>query len=237
MALHFFATDGTGQAEAQHFATRLANFSVMPNVVLPTGNSPKPFYASFRNIGSIPQFRYFQLDGYKDVAPCDPRSYAKEVDDEVLRPLKIRDAMHVTFNTCSDFPEAECEFMEQKIIQHGGLQMVWMGAGPNGHGGFHEPGTPLDTRSHISKLSESTRRANAPVCAPLPVPTHALTMGMGTLMDAEEINLVAGENKTSILVKAFTGPVTSDVPISALQKHGRVNLFAPRSVMKALEAG
>ena len=110
------------------------------------------------------------------------------------------------------------------IADVGGVDCQVLGIGSNGHIGFNEPGTSLASRTHMTKLTESTINDNARFFARRrDVPTKAVTMGIGTILDAERVLLVAnGPKKADCIARAIEGPITAMVPASALQLHPRV---------------
>jgi len=103
----------------------------------------------------------------------------------------------------------------------GGVDLQLLGIGSNGHIGFSEPGTSLASRTHVADLTESTIKDNSRLFDSADeVPLQAITMGIGTVLDAEKVILLAnGENKADALAAALEGPVTCMCPASALQMH------------------
>lgn len=115
---------------------------------------------------------------------------------------------------------AYCAAYEERIRAAGGLDLQILGLGVNGHIGFNEPGCGLAGRTRLVGLRRSTRATNAPIFAPAPVPEAALTTGIGTIMEARRIILLAtGPSKADAVAKMVEGPVTALVPASALQLH------------------
>ncbi|NMA96391.1 MAG: glucosamine-6-phosphate deaminase, partial [Clostridiales bacterium] len=97
----------------------------------------------------------------------------------------------------------------------------------NGHIGFNEPGTPFESTTSVVELTQSTKEANSRYFDSIDdVPTHAISMGMKTIMHAKKILLIAkGEDKAEIMKEALFGPITPDVPASVLQLHPNVTVF------------
>ena len=117
----------------------------------------------------------------------------------------------------------------------GGVDVQLLGIGRNGHLAFNEPGSPLDSRSRVVTLSETTRRDNAGSFDDEPVPTHALTQGLGTILDARHLVLLAtGESKACAIAAALTGPVTVDCPASVVQTHPRVTVVLDEAAASAV---
>lgn len=123
--------------------------------------------------------------------------------------------------------EKECEAFEQAIKERGPIHLQLLGVGPNGHIGFNEPGTPFDSRTHVATLEEETRQANSRFFNSIDeVPKFALTMGIGTIMEAEEIILlVSGEHKKEILQQIIESDVTETIPATVLKTHPNATLI------------
>ena len=164
----------------------------------------------------------FNLDEYVGI-PCEhPQSYhtfmANHFFDYLNIPVKNR---HIPQNTAKNH-EAFCAAYEEAIIRAGGIDIQVLGIGTDGHIGFNEVGSSLASRTRIVTLTKSTLVANANhfegnVNA---VPEMAITMGIGTIMEAKQCLLLAnGTSKATAIAKAVEGPITSMVPASILQMH------------------
>jgi glucosamine-6-phosphate deaminase len=141
------------------------------------------------------------------------RSFTHRVD---LPP----EAVHAPDVHADDLPAA-CEAYEQEIAAAGGVDIQLLGIGADGHVGFNEPTSSLGSRTRIKTLTERTRRDNARFFGSLEeVPRHVVTQGIGTILDARHVVLVAtGSGKADPVARAVEGPVTAMVPASALQLH------------------
>lgn len=196
---------------------------------LATGRSPLPLYEeliyqhreerlSFANVVT------FNLDEYLGVSRTDPASFhsymRKVFFDHVDIPAK---QIHfLSGATPADKIEAHCEAYEDLIDKCGGIDYQILGIGRSGHVGFNEPGSSIASRTRMVELSEITRNDNARDFgdALASVPTHALTMGCGTILDARRIALLAwGSGKASVVRRAIQGRMSSKVCASYLQKH------------------
>jgi glucosamine-6-phosphate deaminase len=127
--------------------------------------------------------------------------------------------------------DGECERYEAAIAAAGGIDLQLLGIGSNGHIGFNEPGEDLPLRTHRIRLMESTRRDNAILFGndPSRVPAEALSMGIGTILRARRIVLVAtGDKKAECIRQAVSGRLTTHVPASMLQLHANVELLLDR---------
>jgi glucosamine-6-phosphate deaminase len=129
-------------------------------------------------------------------------------------------------------PLQECDRYERAVAAAGGIDLQILGIGANGHIGFNEPGEWLVVPTHVVVLRPETRRANATLFGgdPGQVPREALSMGVGTILRARRIVLLAtGSEKASAVEKMLRGPMTTRVPASLLQVHGDVELFLDRA--------
>jgi len=167
----------------------------------------------------------FALDEYVGLPAGDPNSYLATLQREVATPIGLPlDRLHVP-------PVAGAEDLsayDRQISAAGGVGVQLLGIGGNGHIGFNEPGSPLDASTRLITLDERTRRDNARFFASLAqVPTQAVTQGIGTIMRARRLVLLAfGGQKAKALAAALAGPVTPQLPASALQRHPDVIVLA-----------
>jgi len=206
-----------------------------------TGSSPLGTYVELgrRARAGALDFRRvtaFALDEYVGLAASDPRSYAATIEQTVTRPLGLRpENVHVPDGGAAD-PAAASEDYERLIARSGGVRVQVLGIGSNGHLGFNEPGSPVDSRTRMTPLSEQTRLDNARFFprADL-VPTHCITQGLGTILEAGQLVLVAqGEGKARAIARALDGPVDIDCPASVLQLHPAVTVILDRAAASLL---
>jgi glucosamine-6-phosphate deaminase len=166
--------------------------------------------------------RTFNLDEYIGLPPEDPRSYRWYMDQHLFRHVNVHPGnTHLPDGTAKDL-HAECERYERLIKRNGGIDLQLLGIGSDGHIGFNEPLSSLLSRTRDKALTPSTLRQNAPMFGgdARKVPRRALTMGVGTILEAHQlVVLVTGETKAEILAKAVEGPITSMVTASAIQLH------------------
>ena len=162
------------------------------------------------------------LDEYRGLAHTDPQSYYYFMQENLFDHVNIdKTATHVPDGTNQDAADA-CVKHEQIIKSLGGIDLQLLGLGNNGHIGFNEPGTPFTEETHIVELTEKTRSDNARFFDNdiNQVPTHAITMGIATIMKAKKILLVAsGANKADAVAAMVNGPVDPACPASVLQNH------------------
>lgn len=197
-----------------------------PVLGLATGSTPEKTYhflveQYLHGAISFSDVTTFNLDEYVGLSPKNPFSYWHYMNKHLFSKVNIKKKnVHIPDGLASDL-EAECLRFEEKIKQVGPIHLQILGVGLNGHIGFNEPGTSFQSRTHVAKLTQSTREVNSRFFNSIDeVPKEALTMGIGTIMEAEQIVLlVQGDHKKEILKKIIYGEVTEEVPASVLQTH------------------
>lgn len=224
-------SDELGQKAAEIVASRLKTIE-KPVIGLATGTTPEKLYANLiqmckRGEISFKHTTTFNLDEYVGLAHDDPTSYHYYMEKHLFSGIDIKKENAYVLDGEAEDLEKECATFERLIDEAGKLHMQILGLGLNGHIGFNEPGTPFDSRTHIVELDRMTIEANSRFFDSIDdVPTRALTMGIGTIMEAEEILfLVQGEKKADILRKVVYGEVTEEVPASILQRHPNATLL------------
>ncbi|GBR09016.1 glucosamine-6-phosphate deaminase [Gluconobacter frateurii] len=164
----------------------------------------------------------FNLDEYVGLSASNPQSYRHYMNDHLFAHVNMRaDHVHVPDGLAEDL-NAECQAYEQAIHDAGGIGLQLLGIGETGHIGFNEPPSPFDSRTRQVTLHPVTRRQNAGMFGgdANKVPEKALTMGVGTILDARHLLLVAcGRSKADIIARALLDTVTPDVSASALRLH------------------
>jgi len=209
---------------------------------LPTGRTPIPLYQALVGLHrrGRADFRHattFNLDEFVGLRPRDPRSYhafmRRHLFDEVnLAPQRIE-----FLNGRARRWRREAARYERRLAAVGGLDLVVLGIGGNGHLGFNEPAAALPAKTHLATLRPATRRANAWLFGGdvRRVPRRALSMGIGTILSARGVVLLAtGRAKAAIVRRALTGPVTTRVPASLLQLHPNVVAVLDRDAAREL---
>lgn len=198
---------------------------------LATGSTPIGLYRclvedyeagalSFKDVTS------FNLDEYRGLDPQHDQSYRYFMEHNLFSHVDIDPARtHVPDGACPD-AAAACAAYEQSIAEAGGLGLQLLGLGHNGHIGFNEPADHFARMTNCVNLQASTIEANKRFFESADqVPKQAYTMGIGTIMKAKKILLVAsGKDKAEIVKKAFCGPICPQVPASILQLHPDVTV-------------
>lgn len=176
------------------------------------------------------------LDEYKGLTRDNDQSYYYFMHEHLFDRVNIdADRTNVPNGMEAD-AEKECKRYEEFIKSLGGVDLQLLGLGHNGHIGFNEPAPVFDKETHCVNLTESTIEANKRFFASADdVPRQAYTMGIGTIMRAKKILLVAsGEDKAEIVAKAFFGDVTPEVPASILQMHPDVTIVADAAALSKI---
>lgn len=193
---------------------------------LATGSSPLATYAELarrvREDGlDFSRVQAFALDEYVGLDHDHPESYHSVLRREVAEPLGLPfTQIHLPDGMAADIPAACAEY-ESRIAEAGPVALQLLGIGANGHIGFNEPTSSFASRTRIKTLAPATRADNARFFASADeVPTHCLTQGLGTILSARRLLLVAhGERKADAVAAMIEGPVSSMCPGSALQLH------------------
>ncbi len=208
---------------------------------LATGRTPLAVYADLRGRVargelSFDGVRCFSLDEYQGLPPGHPASYHSYMCRELFDHVDIRqDDWHLPDGTADDLAAAGAGY-EAAIRHAGGVDLQLLGIGENGHIGFNEPGAPFESRTREVALAASTIRANASEFPPGDTPpTHALTMGIGTILEARRILLLAtGSRKAKAVAAMMTGPIDPAVPASALRLHPAVTILCDAEAASCL---
>lgn len=210
-----------------------AQIITKPNCVLglATGSSPVGTYAQLvewykKGDLDFSQVSTVNLDEYRGLDHDNDQSYYYFMMNNLFKHVNIDlSRTHVPNGTEAD-PEKACSDYEEIVKSYGGADLQLLGLGHNGHIGFNEPSDEFPKFTHCVDLTESTIRANARFFEKIEdVPTQAYTMGIGTIMRAKRILLIAsGKDKAEAVKKAFFGPVQPQVPASILQLHPDVTV-------------
>ncbi|MCL2402184.1 MAG: glucosamine-6-phosphate deaminase [Oscillospiraceae bacterium] len=194
------------------------------NLGLATGSTPIGIYERLVEAYDLGDLDFsgvttFNLDEYCGLSENDPQSYHYYMNEHLFSKVNIdRANAHVPKGNTGD-ADLECKRYETLITAGGGIDLQLLGIGNNGHIGFNEPSTVFEKDTHCVSLDEGTILANARFFDnPSDVPRQAITMGIGTIMQAKKILLVAN-GKTEILNKSLYGPITPNIPASILQLH------------------
>ncbi len=208
---------------------------------LATGSSPVGAYQQLvkwyeQGDLSFAEVRSVNLDEYYGLSPDHDQSYRYFMQSNLFDHVDIAPENTNVPDGLAKDPAAECLRYERKAAELGYADLQLLGLGRNGHIGFNEPCDCFPVATHLVDLTESTIEANARFFASADdVPKQALTMGVGTIMKARKILIVAsGADKADAVWKAFAGPITPEVPASILQLHPDVTLVADEAALSKL---
>ena len=221
---------------ARELATRVTDaLEQNPALVLglPTGRTPLLLYETLVALAAQGDVDFsrattFNLDEFLGIPAAHPGSYRSFMQRHLFDRVNIDPARINFLNGATADAGDECCRYEKAIEEAGGLDLLILGIGTNGHIGFNEPGLGLTARTHRVTLKPETRRSNAALFGndPDAVPTEALSMGMGTILDAKSVVLLAtGEKKAGCVEQLVTGPITTQLPASFLQLHPNVEIM------------
>lgn len=196
---------------------------------LATGSTPLPVYEALRSRLAgvdVSQVRGFALDEYVGLDPAHPESYRSVIHREVVDPLGLDPARIRVPDGTLDGIEHHGEIYEAAILEAGGVDLQILGIGTDGHIGFNEPGSSFGSRTRVKTLTQQTREDNARFFDSIDdVPMHCITQGLGTILEARHLVLLAfGEGKAEAVVGALEGPLTASLPGSAIQLHPHVTV-------------
>ncbi|AYG02895.1 glucosamine-6-phosphate deaminase [Gryllotalpicola protaetiae] len=208
---------------------------------LATGSSPLAIYeelARRADAGELDfsRVRGFALDEYVGLDYGHPESYHAVIDRTVTRPLGLAPALVAVPDGFAADLAAACAAYEAAIDAAGGIDVQILGIGGNGHIGFNEPTSSLASRTRIKTLTPKTREDNARFFdSPEAVPTHCVTQGLGTILRARRLVLVAqGENKAEAIAAAVEGPLSASCPASVLQLHEHATVIIDEAAASRL---
>lgn len=226
---------------ADRFADQLNN---KPDSVLglATGSTPIALYNALiarvkRSELSFAKARTFNLDEYLGLAGTHPQSYRYFMNEHLFRHLDIDLANTAVPDGATEEPLAACDAYEAAIQAAGGIDLQLLGIGRNGHIGFNEPSSSLASRTRVKTLTPDTVKANQRFFEAGEFQPHlSITMGIGTIMEARQILLLAtGEGKAAAVRATVEGPLAARCPASILQMHPKATLVLDRAAASQLE--
>lgn len=207
-----------------------------------TGSTPLPIYqvlAAKVRAGAldVSRARICQLDEYVGLPQGHPESYRSVVLREVLEPLGIAESAFLGPDGSADDIAAAATAYDHALAEAGGVDLQLLGIGTDGHIGFNEPCSSLASRTRIKTLTEQTRVDNARFFDSIDqVPHHVITQGIGTILEARHLVLLAtGEAKAEAVAQAVEGPLSAFVPASALQLHPHATVVVDEAAASRLK--
>ena len=211
---------------------------------LATGSTPVGMYdelSKMNKSGEIDfkSIRTFNLDEYYPLTADNEQSYHCFMNKNFFSKINIdTNNTHILDGMCND-TEKECENFEKLIGENGGIDLQILGIGQNGHIGFNEPSENLNSKTHLTNLTEDTIKANSRFFDDISeVPKKALTMGMGTILKARKIILLAaGKNKHKAVSELLTSNISTEMPASMLKLHSDVTLICDKDAYSSERIG
>lgn len=241
--MRILETDDYGSMSRKAAWIIFSQVTLKPDSVLglATGSSPIGTYEELVRLFSsgdldFSKVKTVNLDEYKGLGPEDPQSYRYFMNYNLFSKINInQDSINIPRGEDPD-ASRECLRYDRVIESLGGIDLQLLGIGRNGHIGFNEPGDSFPKSTHCTALTESTIEANKRFFERVQdVPRFAYTMGIGSIMGAKSIVMVAsGKAKADIVKKAFAGPITPMVPASVLQLHPCFTLVGDKEALSQL---
>jgi glucosamine-6-phosphate deaminase len=214
-----------------------------PDLVLglATGSTPLGLYRELIRLHKeegldFSKVTTFNLDEYVGLPPEHDQSYHYFMWENFFKHINLDPRfIHIPQGMAKDI-DAFCDWYEHRIVDRGGLDIQILGIGANGHIAFNEPGSSLGSRTPIKTLTGTTRQENARFFKNMDeVPKYAITMGVGTIMDAKELLLLATtSSKAGAVRSAVEGPVTAMCPASIIQMHRNAFVLLDRDAASEL---
>lgn len=208
---------------------------------LATGSTPLPVYHQLARrcaagALSFARAKAFLLDEYIGLPADHPQGYRAFIRRELETQVDFAAGSVQGPDVQADDLETACDAYETAISASGGVDLQLLGIGGDGHIGFNEPGSSLASRTRIKTLTDQTRQDNARFFASLDeVPRHVVTQGIGTILEARHLVLLAfGEAKAAAVAAATEGPLTASVPASALQLHPHASVIIDEAAASQL---
>ena len=204
---------------------------------LATGSTPLSSYAAIARRGlDLSRVRGFALDEYVGLPVGHPQSYRSVITSEVVEPLGMTATLVRVPGDDGGPLQGAGERYESDLVAAGGVDIQFLGIGGTGHIGFNEPGSSFGSLTRIKTLTERTRADNARFFDdPSEVPTHCLTQGLGTILRARHLILLAfGESKAAAIAAAVEGPMGASAPGSAVQLHPHVTVIVDEAAASQL---
>ena len=235
----------SSQEAAEAAAWKIANLVAEKKRVvlgLATGSTMIPVYTALKKIAAergldFSEVIAFNLDEYLNLPCSDPQSYHSFMFQHLYDGMNFK-AENIYIPKGTGLAEKNASEYENLIAQFGPIDLQILGIGRNGHIGFSEPGTSFDSRTHWVDLTETTRKDNGRFFEGRmeQVPQKAITMGIGTILEAKEILLLAyGEEKGEIVAKTLKDPISEKIPATALRLHPKTSFFLDEKAASSLK--
>ena len=231
---------------AEYIANKINTYNKGSFILgLPTGSSPLGVYKEFIRMYnekklSFKNVRTFNMDEYIGLGADHQQSYQYFMMENLFNHIDIdKQHIHIPNGLAKDL-EKECKLYEEAIVNEGGIELFLGGMGTDGHIAFNEPGSSLTSRTRIKTLTSETKESNARFFGgdPAKVPANALTVGVGTVMDAREVMIiVSGRSKARALKAVVEEGINQMWTLSCLQMHPKAIIVCDEDATEELKVG
>ena len=179
------------------------------------------------------QVTIFNIDEYYGISLENPQSYSYYMIENLIKHINIKPENFNIPNGNTKFVAAECKRYDELMDRAGGIDLQILGLGVNGHIGFNEPASELDTKTHLTVLKQETIAANAKFFNNVKdIPTHAITVGVSSILKSKKIViLISGKNKSEILKEILKEEITTYAPVTLLHLHSDVTLLVEKGIV------
>lgn len=225
---------------AARIVARLLRGKPSAALALPTGSTPRGIYAELVRQHRVEGLSFarataFNLDEYVGIPADHPGAFRRALGEALYQHVDLPpEHAHAPDGEAADLPAA-CARYEAAIAAAGGLDLALLGLGIDGHIAFNEPTSSFGSRTRLKTLADETRAANQAAFGAEPVPRHALTVGIATILEARRCLLVAfGAAKAAAVAKMVEGPLSAFVPASALQLHPHATVIVDEAAADGL---
>lgn len=232
-------------ALANHAANQILDLvRTKPNAVLCLTSGDTPIKTYHKIVGLAKQSQtdfshvtFFALDEWLGIPATSPGSCYYIVMENLLKPLNIEAKQFHFFDGLATDPQSVCDSINKKLQQLGGLDLILVGVGLNGHVGLNEPGTPTHLHAHISKLDQLTIDIGQKYFTEKAELTHGLTIGLADFLEAKTaISIASGKSKAAIMKQALEGEITNTVPVSLIRQHKNSFVLLDAEAASALKS-
>ncbi len=224
----------TYDAMSSHAATDLLKITrsiAKPVICTASGSSPAGLYQHLQlkfktNPTQFKNWKFVGLDEWEGMNGETEGSCRFHLDRDLFGPLDLKEEQVIFFDGKASNASAECERIENYISKEGGIDVTILGLGMNGHIGMNEPGTPINSRSHLSNLDRITQQVAQKYFATSQKVERGLTLGLATILESRHIFLiVSGLSKADIVKKILEDDISQDLPASLLRNHPHFTLY------------
>jgi glucosamine-6-phosphate isomerase len=207
---------------------------------LAAGDTPRLAYSLIGKIAAekqvgLDECSFVSLDEWMGIPPQNEGSCQYFLRSVVFGPLQIKEERIHLFNALSNDPAAECEKMDRFIAAKGGIDLMVVGIGRNGHIGFNEPGVPFEKYSHVVDLDEVTRSVGQKYFSQKTELSQGITLGLQYLLESKKAILIAnGEKKAEVIRQALEEEISTVMPASAIRKHHHALVILDKEAASSL---